>query len=239
MKPKNVNIDDIVFNDVKRNDYGGKSVPVTYNGRPFIIQTPMMVCPFGISKREDDETGRVKYYIEVSFRDLDTNKAIEHFYKFLEKADTHLVKNGAENAKKWFGKNHSEEVLDSALLQRQIRFPIDKETGEISQKYSPTFKMRIPFYNERFTADVYDDAKVKLASEDVEDMLVKRCKVRAILSCSNVWLVGGKFGLQWRMQQLQVQPNKDEIQGFIFQDDDDEINDNGGASASDFYGDNE
>ena len=230
--PKNLTSDAVNFSEVKKNDYGGKSVYVTYEGSPLIVQTPFMPMPFGLSAFEDKDRDFTKYSVDFSFRNMDDNKAVENFYKFLETMDHKLINAGVKNSLKWFGKNYKSEDIVEALYSNQIRHSIDKETGEVNHKYAPTFKLRVPHRDGRFNVEVYDMDKTR-TYDDVRSLVTKGGTARAIMSCSGVWFAGGKFGVSWRLLHLQVQPSNT-IKNYSFLEDSD--NEDNEDNTSEFYG---
>merc|ERR1712227_521536 len=74
--PSKWNSNDLVFTDVKVNNYGGKVVYVNHvNGGNIRIQTPEMSMPYGLTENEilDKKTNEVighKYTTNLSFKDM-------------------------------------------------------------------------------------------------------------------------------------------------------------------------
>ena len=231
--PKSINTNDVTFSEVKKNNYGGKSVFVSYDGSPLIVQTPYMPMPFGMSEYESPDSGVIKYSADFSFRNMDENKSVEQFYELLKNLDDKLVTSASENCVPWFGKsNYDNEEIVRALYSHQIRHSIDKETGEINNKYAPTFKLKIPNRNGRFLVEVYNNNNERTYDE-LQTLLKKNTKARALMMCSGIWFAGGKFGLSWKLLHLQVQPSATMDDYAFIQDSDDEEDDDVGAS---FYG---
>ena len=209
---KNINLEKISFSKIKKNSYGGKSIYVKYDGNPLVVQTPYMTMPFGLSEYVNEETGYSKYSVDFSFRNMDDSKSVENFFDFLNRFDDFMVESGVKNCAEWFSNSsYNKENIVNALFSRQIRYSVDKETGEINHKYAPTFKLKLPKYNGSFVAEVYD-SKNKPIYDDLQDVIKKKMTARAIMKCSGVWFVGGKFGLSWKVIHLQVQkqPSVDE-----------------------------
>lgn len=219
--PKNVAVEGINFSEVKKNEYGGGSLYVSYNGRPLIIQTPYMTTPFGVSVYEPTDGGQTKYSLDLSFRDEETNSSVNHLLKFLTQFDEKLLEEGLRNSLQWFKTKHTSKDVIRALFSGQVRHSIDRETGEINTSYKPTFKVKVPYNNDRCTVEVYDETQEKLEFTDLDEVVGKGSKVRAILSCSGVWFAGGKFGVSWRLMHLQTKGGA-ALQQFAFQDDSDE-----------------
>lgn len=216
--PKNVDISNLSFSQMNILKNGGKSVFINLNKGPLIIQTPNMVTPFGLSKyQHDTEVSKSeieKWTLQLSLRDIETNPAMSNFYKFLKDLDSSVLTECTTNSKLWFKKQYTEDILRE-LCSPLIIYPKDKNTGEITDKYAPMFRLSVPMIGGQIACDCYDTNKNKIDLATVE----KGSKVRAIIQCSGIWFIGSKFGLSWKVIQLQVQPQTS-ISGFAFMNDD-------------------
>lgn len=219
--PKNVDVDKITFSELKKNDYGGGSLYVSYNGRPLILQTPYMSAPFGVSAYEPLDGGKTKYSLDLSFREVDSNPSVRHFLTTLNQFDAKLVDAALQNSLAWFKTKHTSKEVIKALFSGQVRHSIDRETGEINTAYKPTFKVKVPYNNDRCTVEVYDEEKTRVDYEHLDEVVSKGTKVRVVMSCSGVWFAGGKFGVSWRLMHLQKK-GEALLNQFAFQDDSDE-----------------
>lgn len=217
--PKNVDISNLTFSQMNVLKNGGKSVFINLNKGPLIVQTPTMVTPFGLSKyQHDTEASKSeieKWTLQLSLRDIETNKSMSHFYKFLKDLDASVLSECTTNSKLWFKKQYTEDILRE-LCSPLIIYPKDKVTGEITDKYAPMFRLSVPMIGGQITCDCFDNNKNKVDLSTVD----KGSKVRAIIQCSGIWFIGSKFGLSWKVIQLQVQPQTS-ISGFAFMNDDD------------------
>lgn len=205
------------FGNVKTLENGGKMVYVSYDNKPLIIQTPEMISQFGLSRWNGDGTASGssdKYTMELSFKDKDTRPSLGKFANMLEEVDKRLIQEGIDNSQSWFKKKHTSAEVVEALYTHQIKYPKDKQTGEPTDKYPPTFRISLPQRNNEFQCDVYDEKRIKINMNDVE---LKKAKITCILQCTGIWLAGGKFGLSWRVIQMRVVPPAS-IKGFAFQD---------------------
>lgn len=213
--PKNVDAASLTFSQMSILKNGGKSVFINKNNGPFVIQTPLMSTPFGLSKFQQEESKgeREKWTLQLSIKDVESNVAMANFYKLLKDMDAAILKVCAENSKAWFKKQYNEEILRE-LMSPLIIYPKDKNTGEITDKYPPMFRLTIPMVDGEIACDCYNLQKEKVSLSTVD----KGSKVRAILQCSGIWFIGSKFGLSWRVVQLQVAPPAS-ISGFAFMDD--------------------
>ena len=78
-----------------------------------------------------------------------------------------------------------------------------------------------------FEAELYDpatkDEKGRITlfpgTSDVDQVLVKRSQVSAIMQCTGVWFAGGKFGTTWKAVQVRVDSQPEQIRGPAFRND--------------------
>jgi hypothetical protein len=211
---KDFDVSKITYSDVKVLDNGGKVIYVSYNKAPLILQTPEMSAPFGLQKWSNDNN-RDKYTLDLSFKGLDQRSGLQSFYNVLNSLDKKLVEDGFTNQQSWFrGKKLPSKEVVEALYTPLIKYAKDKDTGEPTDKYPPTFKMNVPFKDDKFMCEVYDD---KRNQADLSSMETKGSRVTAIMQCTGLWMAGGKFGSSWRVLQMKVVPNQ-KISGYAFQD---------------------
>lgn len=212
---KEFDINNVSFSDVRMLDNGGKVVYVSYNKAPLILQTPQMSAPFGMSKWDNEGKINTKYTIDLSFKAMEKNPNMQAFFNALEAMDAKLVEDGFKNQVSWFkGKKYGSKEIVEALYTPLIRHAKDKMTGEITDKYPPTFKLTVPFKDGRFTCEAFDDARDSIDLSAVE---LKGSKVTAIIQCMGLWFAGGKFGSTWRIVQMKVVPNA-VIRGYAFKE---------------------
>jgi hypothetical protein len=217
--PKQVDVSNVTFGTPKTLDNGGKSIYVGINNKPLIIQTPEMEAPFGMSTWNTDKAETNKCTIELSFKGNDTNKAMDNFYKMLESLDTKLIEEGMTNSASWFKKKYNTTEVVEALYTHMLKHYKDKDTGEISDKYPPKFRLSVPFKEGKIACPIYDKNKELVELADID----KGSKVTAIIQCQGIWVAGGKFGCSWKVIQLLVAPPAT-FKGFAFKDVENEDN---------------
>lgn len=206
---KDFKVSNLTVGEVKKLDNGRKYVPIFYNNSSLYLQTPECYAPYGLSYYKHDDMSE-SYSLDLSFKDMDKTKSLEKFYKCLKDVDTFNMKKGCENDFSWFKrKNTSLDVIE-ALYTPVVKHFRDKETGEITNKYPATFKMKIPFINSKFQCDFFNEKK---ESVNILDLNTKGAKVTAIVQCTGLWIGGGKFGLTFKAKQLLIKPIQ-KIEGF-------------------------
>ena len=203
------------FTESQDNNNGSKTVYISYNGDNLRFQTPSgFTTPFGMSKYsgEGDAPKQEieKYTMHISIHQ--NNRAQVKFKQFLEEINTTILDAAFENSTAWFGVQKKREVIED-LYTPLIHVPVDKETGEPSTKYPPTFRVNVPVRDNHMTIPVYDFENNVM---DV-DLIPARATVQAIIRLQGIWVVGGKFGPLLRVEQFRVK--MPETMGYQFSDD--------------------
>ncbi len=233
--PSQFDVSGLEYSEPKTLSSGGKSVYIKYKspslpkdatGNIFRIETPLMVTQFGLSQyNPNGDNSAAKYSVELSFRNRN-KKRTGDFFKMMSALDKTFVDDGITNSTLWFKKKYGEKDRNvvEALYSSLVKYPRDKETSEITDKYPPTFRVSIPKVDGVITCPVYDQDQKEVTISDIE----KGSKVQAILQCSGLWLAGGKYGCSWKVVQLRVVPKTDMLKGCAFTDygDDDNEGDN-------------
>ena len=177
-----------------------------------------------------------KYSIRVS---LDNYKTEGHpdndFYNMLTTMDANILAEGKNNAFPWFKKKSISDELIKEICNPMVKFSTDRETGEITDKYPPTFTFKIMQKDEKILCKCYDgnssvkDDELNVNNKEEEDhrtlesLLKKKSKVKMLLKCNGVWVVGGKFGCTWRADQIMITPAPGFDDCAFLEDSDDEI----------------
>lgn len=215
--PKDINIDSIEFGSLNVLQNGAKTVYMNCKGNPIVTQIPWMKVPFGLSKyagNDDAPKGeREKWSLQLAFQDLETNKSMGNFFKFLQSLDNTVLNASVANSKLWFKKDISKEVLRE-LCTSLIIYPKDKKTGEITDAYPPMCRLSIPVVNGIIACPCYNKDKEKVDLATIE----KGSKVSVIVQWSGVWIAGSKCGTTGRVIQLLVEPPT-HITGYAFVND--------------------
>tara|TARA_Y100000389_G_scaffold103140_1_gene100043 strand:- start:9777 stop:10481 length:705 start_codon:yes stop_codon:yes gene_type:complete len=222
IKSNNFSADDITFSEVKPfGTNGGKQVYVNYKNNQIRMQTPKMRLPYGMGKYE--ENGKpTKYSLDFSFSGIEDNEKISDFHKAVKEIDEKII---AETTKKyslqWFKKKKMSEEVARTVFTPSIKRSKDKETGEFDDKYPPTFKAKMPVYENNFACSVFDHKKGKIENDSIENSIKKGQSASAIIKCAGVWFSGGKYGVSWKVDQLKLSEHSNTT-GYMFLDSEDE-----------------
>ena len=217
-----VDINTLEITDPKLNPKtNSKSSYFNRNGGQFNTQCPRMSLPFGTSQWTDSDSGRTKHWVNCL---LDSNKeSTIQFKKLIEDIEDMVITHVYKNSKQFLGKNYCSREVVEALFSSNIKYSKDKDTGEISDKYDPTFKINIPSRDGEFTikGGVFDKNQNQISLNDIN---TKGANATIIMQCGGIWIGGSSFGLTWRVAQMQIEPKQD-LNTFMIQKDEDNESD--------------
>ena len=208
----------ISYGDVKLGQKGGKSAFVGYCGKPLLLQTPMMLLPFGVNvfQKEGEED---QYSLNLSFGGYEDNEKIRAFKQFGEYFDNKILTDACStHSLKWFTKKMMNREVVEALYTPMVKYSKNKETGEINTQYPPTINIKVRCKEGRFLCDVYDSNRNKIADPNLLELIPKGSMAQALIRCNGMWFVGGKFGCTWSLVQIKVIPPP-RLEGYGFIDD--------------------
>jgi hypothetical protein len=212
LKASQLDLSNVKFSSLRTMDNGGKMVYLNYGDgiAPIYLQTPEVDLPFDPSYFADNETSG-KYSIKFSMKGHDSEKAMKDFHDKLCEMDELLKGKALENCFAWFKKQKMSADTIDTLYTPLVKVSVDKETGEPDGKYAPQCGFKLVKRDGKFQCSVYDNQKnnydINKETEnpvDVENVLTKGAKVKAVLRCTGVWIANGKFGCGWRAEQIRV-----------------------------------
>ena len=228
--PSEIDVSILEYSDMRPFGDHAKVIYVSHKQEPVIIQTPLMKCPYGLGRFDDGE--KTKYSLDLSLGG--DNKSVNSLKTLLESIDDKVLNDSTTNSLAWFKKKNQSRDVSQALFSSSVK--VATENGEPTDKYPPTFKIKVPSYKDEFNKVLcYDDSKQSIES-DLRNLIPKGQNVRCIVRLAGVWFAGGKFGLTWDLLQVKLTPRA-QIKEYAFQDeseDEDEDNveneDNGDSS---------
>ena len=200
----------IRYTATKMNPSGGKSVGIlsTITNTALKIQTPSMLT-WGVSDYEGNE----KYEASLQFPTEEyDNDELRAFRQNMVDFENKIKADALENSKAWFGKQHSSPEVLEALWTPILKYTKDKSTGEPDKTKAPTLRVKVPFYEQKWKVEVYDQNCERLFPNDSEetplDLIKKGTRVVTLMQCGGLWFVSGKFGVTWKLIQMVV-PRED------------------------------
>lgn len=212
---REIDVAALEFSDLR--PYGkGQIAYVNYKSKPLLVQTPLMKCPYGLSKFEGD-ADRVKYSLDMSFGG--DCKKITALKELLEAVDNRVLDESTKKSLPWFKKKNQSRDVSQALFTPSVK--VATENGEPTDKYPPTFKTKVSNYEGKFKVLCFNDEKESLDNMDLPNLVGKGQSVRGLVRLSGIWFAGGKFGVTWELQQLKLTPRA-QIKDYAFEDDSDD-----------------
>jgi hypothetical protein len=192
----------------KLNAAGGKNIPIfnkiARNGLK--IETPLMMT-WGINSNQYD--GKTTYDMSLQFPSSEfAREDTSAFLENLKRLEIYIKDQASSNSKTWFGKNQSAEVID-AFWTHMLRYSKDKTTNEPDYTKSPTFRVKIPFWEGQFKCEIYNVNRELIFPKEglnILDVVPKGSDVQVMLQCGGIWFAGGKFGITWKPYQMIVKP---------------------------------
>jgi hypothetical protein len=105
------------------------------------------------------------------------------------------------------------------LFKPTVKFSEDENGNR--KPYPPTVKVALRKKNDKFETVFYDQDKKEIKDVAIEDLIVKRMTVTALIECTGVWISSVGCGLSWKVKQLKVVSKPDGVgRGYGFIDDD-------------------
>ena len=217
--PSQFDASKIAFGEIKSLQSGAKAVNMTYNGAPLILQLSNMDLPYGLNA--DDKFGPVKYSVNLSLNGYDSKPKTKEIFDVLQAVDNRVTKECVD--KNWLRKpGMTQEILNQMKLYKPtVKFSEDPNTGA-RKPYPPTVKVALRQRNGKFEAQFYGADKKEIRDVPIEDLIVKRMTVSALVECTGVWVSSVGCGLTWKMSQMKIVSRPDRLLGYAFQDEDGE-----------------
>jgi hypothetical protein len=232
--PSQFDASKLSFGEMKTLQSGAKSVNMSYAGGPLILQLSNVDLPYGLNA--DDKFGPVKYSVNLSLNGYDSKPKTKEIFEMLESVDDRVTTECVE--KNWLRKpGMTQQILKQMKLYKPtVKFSEDANTGA-RKPYPPTVKVSLRQRNGKFETSFYDSDKKEIRDVPIEDLIVKRMTVSALVECTGVWVSSVGCGLSWKLTQMKVVSRPDGLRGYGFQDEDEDSEQNtsssrGGAQSS-------
>lgn len=202
-----INFSGLTISDPKALSHGGKLIYISNaNKKPFVFKTPMLRAPFGMSTYQNQ-----KYYLNMSLDDVDD------FKEKLLNLQQIVIDEALVKSHSWFKKSCTRDEIQQ-MFTPSVKYSEPRD----GKSYAPTVQFSVPFKNDKFDCDAYDEEKNAI---DISLKNIPRgSMVSAIAQCSGVWIAGSKFGLTMKIVQMKVSSTSQvfKAEGYSFVDDDEE-----------------
>ena len=216
--PSQFDASKLSFGEIKSLPSGAKAVSMNYAGGPLILQLSNVDLPYGLNA--DDKFGPIKYSVNLSLNGYDSKPKMKEIFDMLEAIDDRVTTECVE--KNWLRKpGMTQQILKQMKLYKPtVKFSEDANTGA-RKPYPPTVKVSLRQRNGKFETTFYDSDKKEIRDVPIEDLIVKRMTVSALVECTGVWVSSVGCGLSWKLTQMKVVSRPDGLRGYGFQDEDD------------------
>jgi hypothetical protein len=214
------------FGELRTLQSGAKSVNLSYAGRPLVMQVSNLDVPYGLNA--EDKYGPTKYSFNLSLREFDSNPKVKAVFEALDGLDTRVMAECVE--KNWLKKpGMTQQILKQMKLYKPtVKFSEDENGNR--KPYPPTVKVALRKKNDKFETVFYDAEKKEIKDVPIEDLIVKRMTVTALLECTGVWISSVGCGLSWKAKQVKVVSRPDGVgRGYGFVDEDEAPRSAGGS----------
>jgi hypothetical protein len=209
----------MTFGEIKSLPSGAKAVSMNYAGGPLILQVSNVDLPYGLNA--DDKFGPIKYSVNLSLNGYDSKPKTKEIFDMLEAVDDRVTTECVD--KNWLRKpGMTQQILKQMKLYKPtVKFSEDANTGA-SKPYPPTVKVSLRQRNGKFETTFYDTDKKEIKDVPIEDLIVKRMCVSALIEFTGVCVSSVGCGLSWKLTQLKVVSRPDGLRGYGFQDEEGE-----------------
>jgi hypothetical protein len=210
----------VTFGEIKVLQSGAKSVNLSYDGRPLVMQVSNLDVPYGLNK--EDKYGPTKYSVNLSLRDFDSNPKVKAIFDALTGLDDRVIHECVE--KNWLKKpGMTEPILKQMKLYKPtVKFSEDENGNR--KPYPPTVKVALrKKKDDSFETVFYDTDKKEIKDVPVEDLVVRRMTATVLVECTGVWISSVGCGLSWKAKQFKVVSRPDGVgRGYGFRDEDED-----------------
>jgi hypothetical protein len=207
----------VTFGEIKALQSGAKAANLNYDGRSLVMQVSNLDVPYGLNT--EDKYGPTKYSVNLSLRDFESNPKTKAVFDALQALDDRVTSECVE--KNWLRKpGMTQQILKQMKLYKPtVKFSEDENGNR--KPYPPTVKVSLRKKNDKFEAVFYDTDKKEIKDVPIEDLIVKRMTVTALIECTGVWISSVGCGLSWKVKQLKVVSRPDGVgRGYGFVDED-------------------
>jgi len=206
---------DITFADPKVNPKtSGKSVGIINNKNKSSLKLRFpLSLTWGAQVYADPSSGRESYSMSIQFpgdgyKTPQTDKWLANMTAMEDVVLTHVM----ANWKKLFNKPAPSKEAAEVLYTRSLKYSRDPNTGEINTTKSPTMKVKLGYWDNKFDCEIYSPEGKMLFSQETHpnsspiELIPKASQTAVIVQCGGIWFAGGKFGVTWKLLQAVVKP---------------------------------
>jgi hypothetical protein len=201
----------------KPNDRGLSTVSIisTQTNRALCISTPMMKT-WGAADYVDPTTGESdgKYSLSLNFPnpEYETPEASLFLEKF-KQFENKILEDAVKNSMAWWKSAKPREIVEFMYFP-SLKYPKNKETGQVDHTKAPSLRPKIPFYSNKWSIEIYDvNNNLLFPSETASgmtpcDFIQRLSSVACVLQCGGIWLGAKGWGVSFKCIQCVVKPQE-------------------------------
>lgn len=205
-----IDLSKLSYSDMKQMGNGpAKTCYINYNGRKLVIETPWLTSSFGIRPPPPEyreEGAPLKYTIEFSMNGYrGEDPKVKELYDLLTRLQDKILEDSCEHAMDWHKKKTMSKDVAEALFTPLLKLSKDKATGEFTDMYPPTLKVKAPCWEGEWKPKAMRKGTGTFLEGDLSEQVCGRINARAIIECSSLWFAGGKFGASWNLKMIEFE----------------------------------
>jgi len=196
-----------------------KNVNLMYDGKDASFQTPWMSMPWDMDVYTNGH--HPKYSVNLSFNEIENNPELKEFHDKIIEVEEKIIDAGIENSIYWLKKKKcSRDVIDkmfTRILKKDniVLNTVDGKRHNVNID-QPTMNFKIYRNSKEYVNNTYwcfkvSDNKGKLyninnpdSSDDLEKLLKKKTRMRAIIKCEGLVLHLGGYMCNWKIISAEI-----------------------------------
>ena len=187
--------------------YKNKKIVITNkDGGHLRTQAPRLYMPFGICGFTP-EVGPTKYTLDLALTGWDEEGGyVQQFYETLREVENMVIDAVVAQSQDIFQKPMTKEEL----------VPMFNSNIKENPGHAPKFRVKVDTdMDDIMKAEVFDANKERMTKEPMTNGRYSRNSGRPIVEMCSVYFLNRKFGVTWKLHQLQVfEPER--LKGFQF-----------------------
>ena len=191
----------------------GCAVYMKSNNKSLFVQTPRMLCLYGLNAWKDEKTDKItSITITLQFNSsADKPNRVDNFLKRMSRLDNLVMTTAKNNSKTWLKYHRTIPNTAIKALYKKSFYYKQLAEGGIDHSVPPTFKVKIPYYNGKMDFTLLDENNepMEFDLEYLQKKIVDKCYIKCIFN-PVIWIRNDKnFGVTYNVKALQIIENPD------------------------------
>jgi hypothetical protein len=182
---------------IKIGEFSNKKIPICdTDDKTLTFQIPRLYMPFGISGFAYQ--GRpIQWNVELALKGWDKEDGyVSKFYNFVKDIENMIIEKVTTEKHIIFG--------NSDISDDDIRKMFNSNLKDAANGYEPKLRVKADVHPDTMTKFKVFDSQDEDITQFAVDGLHARKSVVSVVELSSVYFMNRKFGLVWRMAQMQV-----------------------------------